>query len=435
MWRGGGTLLTLLARTHILNAHDTCGLSDAQPARRLHGHHDLFPFDVMWPENKWDLFARILPFTPVELDQIILDTLTLVATPPYPWGHLVYHKILSEALQAGVPGDFAEFGLGLGGTSIFFARVASEHHRQFLAVDSFKGLPSIDRIKDNPYFVEGDFGEAPGADNHETFLQLLSEFGLQDTVTCLKGLFRDVNIPAAFKQFAFVHIDGDLYSSVYDVLDKVWDRVPEGGIVAIDDFFHKSQGPARAAADFFRAKNFAHPPLLYVVPAYAVLIIKGRSACTTNMKRAIDGNYYSLDMPRQFTPFLQAVNLSVIRAREAVQLEANDGLEGDHLDPYLRVHANAQMFMQLLYYPSTAATSGTDILKYLLPLEDMIDLTDGGHLCSHDRDYERPQRAARKLRIPRTKQKEHRFTRCSPISEPQCSSEDCNQLDTQCQAS
>ena len=86
---------------------------------------------------------------------------------------------------------------------------------------------------------------------------------------------------ARIQRLAFVHIDGDLYQSVLetwlcdagdsvhdsgshpcklradrtkDAFEKVWDRVSDGGIVVVDDFFHKVQGPARASAE-----QAAHP--------------------------------------------------------------------------------------------------------------------------------------------------------------------------------
>ena len=34
-----------------------------------------------------------------------------------------------------------------------------------------------------------------------------------------------------------------------DALEAVWDMVSDGGIVVVDDFFHKVQGPARASAE------------------------------------------------------------------------------------------------------------------------------------------------------------------------------------------
>ena len=49
--------------------------------------------------------------------------------------------------------------------------------------DSFEGLPAPDALKDNPYFVQGDFGQHEGVDNSAAFLELLADFGLADTVT------------------------------------------------------------------------------------------------------------------------------------------------------------------------------------------------------------------------------------------------------------
>merc|ERR1740130_1539667 len=111
-------------------------------------------------------------------------------------------------------------------------------------------------------------------------MEYSSTFDVDDVLYVEKAFFKDLVIPDVFDKFAFVHLDSDLYDSVYDSLEKVWDRVSEGGCVAIDDFFHHAQGPARAVADFFRLRGNpeGEPPLLYVVPPYAVLIVKGRSA-------------------------------------------------------------------------------------------------------------------------------------------------------------
>merc|ERR1719506_1464454 len=211
-----------------------------------------------------------------------------------------------------IPGDFAELGTGLGGTSIFFSRLAKQYGRKFLAVDSFEGLPPPDmNNKDNHYFVEGDYRPKDGVDQLAAFLEYKKQFDVDDVLHVEKCFFKDLVIPKEFDKFAFVHLDSDLYDSVYDSLEKVWDRVSEGGCVAIDDFFHHAQGPARAVSDFFRTRGNPNgePPLLYVVPTYAVLIVKGRSAFiesepgpdgvrrgSMHSPRALDGNFYSFKM-------------------------------------------------------------------------------------------------------------------------------------------
>jgi len=301
--------------------------------------------------------------------------------------------INANVIQGGVPGDFAELGTGLGGTSVFFARLAKQHGRKFLAVDSFEGLPEPDlNNKDNHYFVEGDYRPRNGVDQLQAWMEYKKGFDIDDVLYTEKAFFKDLKIPPVFDKFAFVHLDSDLYDSVYDSLEKVWDRVSVGGAVAIDDFFHHAQGPARAVSDFFRKRGnpAGEPPLLYVVPTYAVLIIKGRSAFIEyertgnsassgrrgqmHSPRALDGNYYSFKFPRMCQPFVQAVEDS---ARKAAEACADEGYTGADREKINRSRLNAEAFLAFLKYPDDGARSGSDIMRFLLPLEDQWDMCQG----------------------------------------------------------
>ncbi|CAL1132923.1 unnamed protein product [Cladocopium goreaui] len=360
---------------------------------RLPGQHSYFPLDILWPQNRWQMFSQILPFTPVDLDQILLDVLTLAAVPPYPWGQLIYHEVLQQRLKSGLKGHFAEFGVGLGGSSLFFGHMAAQWGRRMLAVDSFQGLPDSDPAHDEPYFAEGDFGSE--GSNAQRFQQLLENFGLNSTIDLISTSFAETVVPREFQELAFVHIDGDLYHSVLDALEKTWDLVQPGGIVVIDDFFHKVQGPARATADFFRSRALA--PLFHVVPAYAVLVVKGDANCAA--PRALDGNFYSFELARDFEPFVQAVERSLLRSPEG------------------RARDNAAAFWDFLRYPSDAVASGADIFRYLAPLEDMLDLTDGIGPCA-------APRKGRVVSIPTEKRVEHVFTNCQPLERDSCTEQE-----------
>lgn len=348
-------------------------------ATRMPKPHDLFPFDLFAGTACEGYLSEELQ---VELDCVRNHCMQ----PPYPWGQVVYHDFLVDNVLREVPGDMAELGIGQGGTSLFFARLAKRYGRKFLAVDSFEGLPPPDLEKDNHYFLQGDYRAKDGKDNFQRFLDYKSEFDVDDNLTVLKGFFKDVEIPADFQSFAFVHMDSDLYSSVYDSLEKVWDLVSPGGAIAIDDFFHHAQGPARAVADFFRARG-EEPPLMYVVPTYAVLIVKGRSACLKwhtmddgskvpimHGPRALDGNFYSLALARGCQPFVSAAAASAGRAAEAVRERERSGLDADK---ERRVSENAEAFVRCLRYPKEGARSGCDVLRYLLPLEDLFDISEG----------------------------------------------------------
>lgn len=357
----------------------------AFPSKRLPKPHEYFPFDIL--SGKWGE-----QFIPEELKEELSYVMDHCMVPPFPWGHIIYTSIVvSQILErpsGPVPGNFAEFGIGQGGTSVYFARLAKKYGRKFLAVDSFEGLPPVDLEKENHYFVEGDYRAKDGVDNFDCFMKYKSRFDVEDTLTTLKGFFKDVAIPPEFDKLAFVHLDSDLYDSVYDSLVVIWDRLSPGGIVVIDDFFHHAQGPARAVADFFR-KHEEEPPLIFPVPTYAVLIIKGQSACLQRAEpgskerpvmyapRALDGNFYSFKLIRECEPFREAAENSLIRIVNACQ-EAQQ--RGEDLGALTRARLNAESFYSFLRYDERGARSGLDIFRYLTPIEDLLDICQGS-LC------------------------------------------------------
>lgn len=347
------------------------------PQSRLRGRHAQFPYTLL-AGNAAD--GYLAPQLEAELSYVKDHCMF----PPYPWGQIFYHNFIVDHLIPGVDGDFAEFGVGQGGTSVFLARLAKKYQRKCLAVDSFEGLPPVDLSKDNHYFVEGDYRPIEGVDNYENFMQYKSKFDVDDSMHVIKGFFKDADIPPEFETFAFAHLDSDLYDSVWDSLEKIWDRISPGGCVAVDDFFHHAQGPARAVGDFFRKRAGEDPPLLFVIPTYAVLIIKGVAACaprsdpsrpsSTYAPRALDGNFYSFQMLRSCEPFLRAAEDCAKYAAEAC---ANAEQAGEPVDGLLRARGNADAFLSFLRYPEDAARSGNDIMRYLTPLEDLFDSSQG----------------------------------------------------------
>lgn len=353
------------------------------PTQRLIKPHEYFPFDLF---SGRALLEGVLP-------DHIRNELSYVRDhcmmPPYPWGHVIYHDFIMNHIVSKVPGDFAELGIGQGGTSVLFSRVAKQCGRKFLAIDSFEGLPPPDNTKDNPYFKEGDYRPNDGRDNYANFLAYQERFDVGDTLHVVKGFFCDAEIPEVFDKFAFVHLDSDLYDSVYDSFVKMWPRLSDGGAIIVDDFFHHAQGPARAVSDFFRSLGpNSEPPMMYVVPTYAVLIVKGQSAFShweggsnglgrpkMQCPRALDGNFYSFELARNCIPFMRATEKSVINVAQAADEAERAGLPT--AAPLCRARDNAEAFLSLLRYPHKGARSGVDIMRYLFPLEDLFDVCEG----------------------------------------------------------
>lgn len=374
-----------------------------QPQHRfkLYSPHSFFPFDI--------LDKRILEHSlSLGLSQDVATELTYVRdhcmTPPFPWGQVIHHDfVMKNIVHNNIPGNFAELGVGQGGTSVFLARLAKKLGRKLLAVDSFQGLPAPSREKDNAYFVKGDYQAQGDVDQMAQFLNWRTRYSVDDVMHVEKCFFADLVIPKEFDSLAFVHLDSDLYDSIYDSLMKVWNRVVTGGGVAIDDFFHHSQGPARAVADFFRdaGNPKGEPPLLHVVPPSGILIIKGQSAVLEApgvdalssrpragrmySPRSLDGNYYSFEMMRRCTPFRRAVEQSVTNATIAAE---KIGLDEATRDAINRAKTNAFCMLSLLNYSDSASRSGADIYRYLAPLEDFWDMYEGALIVMPGRTRE-----------------------------------------------
>lgn len=269
--------------------------------------------------------------------ELVRSVAPLSLQPPYPWATWLYANTLPD-LFVRTPGDIAEFGVGLGGMSIALAMLARPDQR-VVSIDSFKGLPSPHPVSDNSYFRHGFYDSLPCREPLlDRFITAVDGFGLSETVRPVAAYFDEaVHLPEfADREYAFVHIDGDLYQSVMTALEAVWPRMPEGACLVVDDFFHPAQGPARALSDFMNAHDIS--PVLHVVFPYSVLIVKGERRAT-RAPRAVDGQCYSLDLLRS-DEHLRAVaaqvpvrpDLENRRTRFLALLEAPTDTEHDVYD-------------------------------------------------------------------------------------------------------
>jgi hypothetical protein len=137
------------------------------------------------------------------------------------------------------PGAFAEFGVMCGGSLDLLSRLHPE--RLIYGIDSFTGFP-----------------ESGAMDIHKKGEFALSEEELLNIYECFKD--RKVEVlqgfsPVVFdlipsgQQYAFIHIDVDLYQSVRDALDYFYPRLIHGGIMIFDDYGFPSTPGAKMAID------------------------------------------------------------------------------------------------------------------------------------------------------------------------------------------
>jgi hypothetical protein len=303
-----------------------------------------FPFDLL--DGAW--LAR----TRGTSGDRILELEGMSLKPPWPWGQWLYGQLINDLLPD-LRGDLVECGVAKGGMSLYLGEFAKSHGRQMFALDSFEGLPLPSKIHDNAYFMDGDYaGRADREPLYERFCGAARQRGLSETIRPIRGMFSDTLSTIDSQLFSFAHIDADLFESVLQCIEHIWPRLCEGGLLAVDDYFHHGQGPARAVSAFFASHRLE--PLVHVVFPYSVLIQKGRNA--NGRMRSLDGRCYSFELLRRDAALVDEVHLSLSRA-------LNSG--------NMRAAQNASLLSQIL--DDQYIERSSSIFDYLRSLEDYWD--------------------------------------------------------------
>jgi O-methyltransferase len=170
-------------------------------------------------------------------------------------------NLLIDVHKNKIQGDFVETGVWKGGACIFAKGVMDNlgMKGKVYVCDSFKGLPPP-----NPLYP------ADNGDSHYTLTSLsipkeevesyFKDFNLlDDKVVFVEGFFSDTIPPLKekIKSIAILRLDGDMYESTITVLDNLYDLVPIGGYVIVDDYCLK--GCIAAIGDFFAKRNITYP--------------------------------------------------------------------------------------------------------------------------------------------------------------------------------
>jgi predicted O-methyltransferase YrrM len=173
------------------------------------------------------------------------------------------HHCLDLIRENRIPGDVIECGVWRGGGCIFMAAYLEVHglnDRKLLVADSFEGLPTPRDENDAGLDLSKEkFPEL--AVSLEKVQENFAAYDLlDDSVTFLKGWFCDTLTSAPTDQIALLRLDGDLYSSTMDALVALYNKVPEGGVIIVDDF-SLIKSCEQAVRDFFAARNEAFPDI------------------------------------------------------------------------------------------------------------------------------------------------------------------------------
>jgi len=160
---------------------------------------------------------------------------------------------IEDVLRRNIPGDLIETGAWRGGACIFMRAVLKAQgdiERIVWVADSFEGLPKPKANTEDAKLWEG--GEM--AVSLEEVRNNFAGYGLLDgQVRFLKGFFIDTLPRAPIGRLAILRVDCDLYDSVTQSLEYLYDKVSRGGYVIIDDY--GALPPARKAVDDYRRSH------------------------------------------------------------------------------------------------------------------------------------------------------------------------------------
>lgn len=170
------------------------------------------------------------------------------------------HKSIEAVLADKIPGAIVECGVWRGGAMAFAKGVLAAHEddRDVWLCDSFQGLPAPDLPQDTVDLQSSKYPMlAVSADRVRALFERLGLW--DDHINLLPGWFADTLPSAPIGPIAVLRLDGDYYASTMTALEALYDKVPPGGFVIVDDY--GALEPCRQATDAFRRDRGIQDPL------------------------------------------------------------------------------------------------------------------------------------------------------------------------------
>ena len=139
--------------------------------------------------------------------------------------NLVFY--LLDSIDNNVDGDVVEFGCYVGESSKYLMKTLIETNssKKLFVYDSFEGLPPLSKWEENTGWRAGTLKST------EEILTSNFEQNNLPTPIIHKDWFKDVPEDKIPERISFAFLDGDFYDSIYDSLNKVFDRVADGGYI------------------------------------------------------------------------------------------------------------------------------------------------------------------------------------------------------------
>jgi O-methyltransferase len=159
---------------------------------------------------------------------------------------------LLETIETKIDGDVVEFGCYVGESSKYLMKtiLETQSNKKLYVYDSFEGLPSQSEWEQNTGWSPGSFSTS-----QEVLIKNFSDNQLPLPIIH-KDWFKNIPNDKIPDKISFAFLDGDFYESIYDSLNKVYDKVSDGGYICFHDYLRNNLPGVKAAIEqFFKERN------------------------------------------------------------------------------------------------------------------------------------------------------------------------------------
>lgn len=166
------------------------------------------------------------------------------------WKSYGVFQLLRQALL--LPGDCYEFGCYRGYSAAMLAETILQFgvDKRVLLFDTFVGMPHSD-VYDNHY-KQGDFADT----SLEQVRQALAPWDRDGRLVFVPGDICETVQAHAGVAACYIRIDVDLWRPSKAILEAMFDAMPAGGVVYLDDYVgDKTLGERKAVDDFLQDRG------------------------------------------------------------------------------------------------------------------------------------------------------------------------------------
>jgi hypothetical protein len=157
-------------------------------------------------------------------------------------------------------GYWLSAGVWKGGSALFLKGMMEDLKIEMplFLFDTFGNIPTNNLTKHKDIIFANNFlkaGNMPITDYKESVESLFKVFGLDTNVHFIKSDINHLSAEQIPKNIALIHLDLDFYEPTYLMLSLIYDKIIQGGIIIIDDYYLSLLNCKDAVDNFFEEKG------------------------------------------------------------------------------------------------------------------------------------------------------------------------------------